>query len=141
MAARRLLIIMVILLGISTLATALLPPRSARDGSTTGTRATTTTTPTSPEPVPGAKALQAAITVGGKTIPVVDCPAKPNPKHKCSRIRVGDQLSLFVYSRAPTELTIPAFGLVQEATPSAPARFELLFTAARSYGIEFTDSG
>src|SRR5512133_2659741 len=113
MAARRLLIVMLVLLGVSTLAAALVPQRTLNEAGTTGTTTTQPTTPTAPVPSP-AFLRPTKITVGGKKFPVV------------SPIKVGDQLSLLVRSRFPAEIEIPEFGLVGFASPNAPARFELL---------------
>jgi hypothetical protein len=126
MAARRLLIVLLILLGLSTLAAALVPPQALREGSTT----TETTEPTQtvpPDTVPRGKELEARITVGGSTIPVVP-------------IEAGDQLSLLVRSKRPGELEMPAFGLVDAVGPDQPARFEILPLEVGSYGVRFVSS-
>jgi hypothetical protein len=128
MAARRLLIVMLILLGLSTLAAALVPQHALRGGTTSDTTTTqpTTTAPTETSPafVPPTK-----ITVGGKKFPIV------------SPVPVGEQLVLLVHSRLPTQLEIPEFGQVGFATPQAPARFELLPTAPGTFGILFAPAG
>ena len=127
MAARRLLIVMLILLGLSTLAAALVPQRTLNDG-TSGTTATQPTTPsataaTTPEAVPPV----AEITVGGRKFPVVP-------------VQVGDQFTLLVLSHRPREIAIPEFGLVGFATANTPARFELLPTTPGTFGILFAGS-
>jgi hypothetical protein len=126
MAARRLLIVMLVLLGLSTLAAALIPQRSLDDAGTTGSTTTTPTTATTPpvETVPPV----AEITVGGRQFPVVP-------------VRVGDQFTLLVLSRRPKEISIPEFGLIGFATAETPARFELLPTTSGKFGILFTASG
>jgi hypothetical protein len=127
MAARRLLIVMLVLLGLSTLAAALIPQRTLRNGTNgSSTQATTTTTHTTPVPVffPPTK-----ITVGGKKLPVV------------SPLHVGDQLTLLVRSRFPAEIAIPEFGQLGFASPEAPARFQLLAESPGTFGILFADSG
>jgi hypothetical protein len=128
MAARRLLIVMLILLGLSTLAAALVPQRTLNDGTSSGTTATQPTTPsptaaTTPEAVPPV----AEITVGGRKFPVVP-------------VQVGDQFTLLVLSHRPRELAIPEFGLVGFATANTPARFELLPTTPGTFGILFAGS-
>ena len=125
MAARRLLIVLLVLLGLSTLAAALVPQRTLNEGSTTGTTTTQATT-TTPNP---AFLRPTKITVGGKKFPVV------------SPIHVGDQLRLLVRSRFPAEIEIPEFGLLGFASPDAPARFELLPDTPGRFGILFADSG
>jgi hypothetical protein len=67
----------------------------------------------------------AEITVGGKKFPVV------------APVHVGDQLTLLVRSRFPTEIEIKEFGLVGFATLDTPARFELLPDTPGTFGILF----
>ncbi len=124
MAARRLLIVLLVLLGLSTLAAALVPQRTLRDSGTTGTTTETTTTPAANPPNP-AFLRPTKITVGGKKFPVV------------SPVHVGDQLTLLVRSRFPTQIEIPEFGLLGFATPDTPARFELLADTPGTFGILF----
>jgi hypothetical protein len=125
MAARRLLIVLVILLGLSTLAAALVPQRTLRNGTTTGTTTTQATTST-PERAPGTAYLKPTkITVGGKKFPVV------------APVPVGEQLTLLVRSRFPAQIEIPEFGLIRFATPGTPARFELLADTPGTFGILF----
>jgi hypothetical protein len=139
MAARRLLIVMLILLGLSTLAAALVPQHSLRDGSTTGTTATQPTQSTT-TPAQTGRALTAPITVGGKKIPVVAGPVCV--RGECDQpIHVGDQLSLRVFARKQAELEIPSFGLVGVASKDAPALFQLLFDEPTTVGIVFTSTG
>jgi hypothetical protein len=126
MAARRLLIVLLILLGLSTLAAALVPPQALREGSTT-TETTEETQTAPPETRPRGKELEARITVGGPTIPVVP-------------IEAGDQLSLLVRSKRPGELEMPAFGLVDTVGPDQPARFEILPPEVGSYGVRYVSS-
>jgi hypothetical protein len=138
MAARRLLIVMLILLGLSTLAAALVPQHALRRNTTTGattTQPVTTTTP--PGPPPG-RSLMVQIVVGGKKVPVVAAPLCKRRKPKCEPLHVGDQLSLQVLSKANSELSIPAFGLIGVASPNAPALFQLLPTEPSTIGVLFT---
>jgi hypothetical protein len=129
MAARRLLIVMLVLLGLSTLAAALVPQRTLRDGATNSTT-TTTTQPTTTTPTPNPAFLRPTkITVGGKEFPVV------------SPIEVGDQLRLLIRSHVPAEIEIPEFGLLGFASPDTPARFELLPEVPGTFGILFADTG
>ena len=124
MAARRLLIVMLVLLGVSTLAAALVPQRTIRNGTgSTTTQPVTTTTATNP-----AFRRPTKIIVGGKKFPVV------------APVSVGAQLTLLVRSRFPAEITIPEFGLVGFATPDTPARFELLLDVPGPIGVLFGDA-
>jgi hypothetical protein len=129
MAARRLLIVLLVLLGLSTLAAALIPQRTLNDRGTTATSTTQSTT-TAPTATPNPAFLRPTkITVGGKKFPVV------------SPITVGERLRLLVRSRFPAEISIPEFGLVAFASPDAPARFELLPSTPGTFGILFAASG
>ena len=139
MAARRLLIVMLVLLGLSTLAAALVPQHSLRDTDTTGTTTQPTTT-TTPAPPPPGRSLSAGIVVGGKKIPVVAGPVCRKEEPKCQpSIHVGDQISLQVLSRrGQVSLEIPSFGLIGVATANAPAFFNLLPQEVGTIGILFT---
>jgi hypothetical protein len=141
MAARRLLIVMLILLGLSTLAAALVPQHSLRDsttGSTTTTQPTTTTTPAPP----AGRSLSAVIRVGGKKIPVVAGPVCRKHEPKCDpSIHVGDQISLQVLSRKnQAALEVPSFGLFGIASSNAPAFFNLLPQHVGTIGILFSST-
>jgi hypothetical protein len=140
MAARRLLIVMLILLGLSTLAAALVPPRTLRGGTTTGATTTQPTVTAPPVVPPGGQDVPVTFTVGGKTVPVVACRPSTD-KRQCSPIVVGDQLSLVIHSRVADELEIPAFGLVKAVDPSAPALFDLLPESPGTYAINFASNG
>ena len=139
MAARRLLIVMLVLLGISTLAAALVPQRTLKDETTTGqstsTQAQTTTARTGPPPgfIPPTKILVGRkVKVGGGKklqVPVI------------APVLVGQQISLNVYSRRPSQLSIPAFGQVGFASPNAPAIFDLVAETPTRVGILFEPSG
>ena len=138
MAARRLLIVMLVLLGLSTLAAALVPQHSLRDGSTS---ATTTTQPTesttTPTPTAG-RSLSVEIVVGGKKVPVVADALCKKHKPRCEPLHVGDQLSLEVLSRGSAQLAIPAFGLIGVASDNSPAFFQLLPHEPGTIGVLFT---
>ena len=129
MAARRLLIVLLVLLGLSTLAAALVPQRTLNDGDTTGTTSTQETTTAAGETVPNPAFLRPTkIMVGGKKFPIV------------SPVQVGSQVTLLVRSRFPSEIAIPAFGLIGFATPNTPARFPLLADTPGTFGIVFGSS-
>lgn len=129
MAARRLLIVMLILLGLSTLAAALVPQRALRNGTTSGTTSTQSSPTTPSPPITDVLPPVAEITVGGKKFPVI------------APVHVGDQLTLLVRSRRPRQISIPEFGLIGFATRDTPARFELLPTTPGTFGILFAPSG
>ena len=139
MAARRLLIVMLILLGVSTLAAALVPQHALRGG-TTGSTTTQPTQSTTTAAQAAGRSLSARIKIGGKRIPVVAGPVCV--RGKCSEpIHVGDQLSLEVFARKQTELEIRSFGLIGVASKTAPALFQLLFNEATNIGIVSTSTG
>ncbi|MGH2955437.1 MAG: hypothetical protein ACRDL6_00380 [Solirubrobacterales bacterium] len=125
MAARRLLIVMLILLGLSTLAAALVPRESLRDGTTETT--TEPTESTEPEVVPAGKALRTTIRADRRRIQVIP-------------LLAGDQLSLTVTSKRSDQVEIPGLGLVQAVGPAAPARFELLAREQQTYGVRLVDA-
>ena len=128
MAARRLLIVMLVLLGLSTLAAALVPQHSLRDEDqrhhdhTTHDHHASRRSPRLPSRPPRSWS-------GASEFPVV------------SPVKVGQELVLLVASRAPTQLAIREFGQLGFAAPDAPARFELLPTLAGTFGIQFEPSG
>ena len=138
MAARRLLIVMLVLLGLSTLAAALVPQHSLRDsttGSTTTTQPAETTTTAAPPP---GRSLSVKIAVGGDKVPVVANPICKQRKPACEPLHIGDQLSLQVFSNTQAQLEIPAFGLIGVASSNTPALFELLPQQAGRIGVLFT---
>jgi hypothetical protein len=136
MAARRLLIVMLVLLGLSTLAAALVPQHPLRDA-TTGSTTTTQPTTTTAEPPPG-RSLSVEIRVGGKKVPVVAAQLCKARKPRCEPLHVGDQLSLEVLSKGQAELEIPAFGLIGVASDNSPAFFQLLPQEPGTIGVLFT---
>jgi hypothetical protein len=139
MAARRLLIVMLILLGLSTLAAALVPQHSLRDGTTGSTTTTQPQTTTTPGPPPG-RSLSVEIAVGGDKVPVVANPICNKPKPACEPLHVGDQLSLQVLSKTQSQLEIPTFGLIAVASPNSPALFELLPQQPGKIGVLFAST-
>ncbi len=120
MAARRLLIVMLILLGLSTLAAALIPPRS-QVGDRTRTTTTSTET-TTPDTLPRGQLLRARIKIGGRRLPVVP-------------IELGDELRLEVGCDCRDQVEIPGLGLVEPVEPLTPAFFDLLPPDPGDYGI------
>jgi hypothetical protein len=139
MAARRLLIVMLVLLGLSTLAAALVPQHSLRGGTTASTTTQPAESTTTAEAPPG-RSLTVEITVGGKKIPVVAAPLCKARKPRCEPLHVGDQLSLQVLSRITAQLEIPTFGLIGVASANSPAFFQLLPREPGTIGVLFTSS-
>jgi hypothetical protein len=128
MAARRLIVVMLVLLGLSTLVAALVPaPQSSEDGPGT---------PTGPAGGPGARRpshgagglVTARIRVSDRSPEVV-------------RVRPGQRLVLLVGGAVGDDISIPAFGLTETMAPTAPARFDLIVDRAgrfpiRAFGTE-----
>jgi hypothetical protein len=142
MAARRLLIVMLVLLGLSTLAAALVPQHALRDTTTAVTSTTQpTTTATTPQS-PMGRSLTAPVVVGGKQIPVVAGPVCRKDEPECEpSIHVGDQVLLQVFSRDKQRaVEIPTFGLFGIASPNAPAFFDILAKEKGNIGIVFSPS-
>jgi hypothetical protein len=138
MAARRLIIVLLILLGISTLAAALVPQHSLRRQRTVVPTATAPVTTTQTTPALPGRTLAAKVVVGGRHVPVVAGPVCQEAAPKCGEpIHVGDQLVLLVYAKPAVQLAVPAFGEVAFAAPNAAARFALLPSAAGTIGIVF----
>jgi hypothetical protein len=109
MAARRLIIVMLVLLGVSTLAAALAPVDPGPESTSTSTR-------TAPR--------DRTERTGGQLVrETIDAQAK----HPTSiRIPVGDQLSLRVESRHFAQVEIRGLGLLEDVAPLDPARFDIL---------------
>src|ERR687893_277789 len=101
---------MLILLGTSTLAAALVPAPAPRDEDTTGT----TSPRTSPVPAGGA---------------FVKANLDTNAK-KPERVRVsqGDQVNILVRSRKAGQIEVKGLGLLDDVLPLSPARFDILAT-------------
>jgi hypothetical protein len=140
MAARRLLIVMLVLLGLSTLAAALVPQHALRNNTTTGATTTQPTESTTTTATPPGRALSVEIVVGGKKVPVVAAPLCDKRKPKCEPLHVGDQLSLEVLSKFQAELEIPTFGLIGVAGTNSPAFFQLLPREPGRIGVIFTST-
>jgi hypothetical protein len=117
-AARRLVILMLVLLGVSTIAAALVPVD--REAGTDET--TTTSTPAEKRDDEGGKLVSKSI----------DAQSKPP---RVVRIELGDQLALRVTSRRDAEVEIPAFGELDDVGPGAPALFDLLPFEADRYAV------
>jgi hypothetical protein len=141
MAARRLLIVMLILLGLSTLAAALVPQHTLNDNTTTGATATQPTRSTTAPTPPSGRSLGAKIVVGDKKVPVVAGPVCAKRTPSCEPIHVGDQLSLKVLTASgQAQVEIPTFGLIGVASQNSPALFQLLLDQPTRVGIIFSSS-
>jgi hypothetical protein len=117
MAARRLLIVMLVLLGISTLGAALIPSERLERA-----RTTSTTQPLPPDTLPSGERVRAKVRVARGRLPVVG-------------IKLGQQLVLRVAAKTRDDVEIPRLGLTEAVDPVTPARFDLLPTESGRYAI------
>jgi len=117
MAARRLLIVMLLLLGISSLGAWLIPSQRLERA-----RTTTTTESAPPDDLPRGGLVTATIRVGGRKLPVVE-------------MRLGQQLILRVRADLRDDVEVPGLGLVEAVDPVTPARFDLLPTEPGRYPV------
>ncbi len=149
MAARRLIIIMLVLLGLSALLAVQLPQQTRETRS--GTESTTTTESTASAPPEKANAVPpppAADPVAAGKQPVdILC-----GEDQCATIEIdpkltavvpvtqGQQLTLLVKSPRKTDLVeIPALGLIDSVTPDKPAIFDLFADRAGDYGVRLVE--
>jgi hypothetical protein len=109
MAARRLLIIMLVLLGMSTLAAALAPVNPDSEDTSTTTRTDRTE--------------RGERTDGQLVERTIDVRAK---RPKTIRVPLGDQVSLRVRSKRFGRVEIRGLGLFEDVAPLSPARFNVL---------------
>ena len=132
MAARRLLIVMVVLLGLSTLSWALVPPpeensdrpqKAAPSEGDTG-KSETEAKPAEAEP----RVITARMEVSNEAPKVVV-------------VRPGDELRLEVSGSVGEDIEIPEFGLTDTMTPDAPARFSLIVDRTGEFEVRAVESG
>ena len=133
MAARRLVIVMVVLLALSTVASQLVP---APERSAERTRPEPERKPreetgesgwTGYAQLPGSL-ITARLAISNKPQPPV-------------RVRPGDQLRLSVAGTLGQDIEIPAFGLTETMSPSAPARFDILIDRTGTFPVRAVESG
>ena len=133
MAAKRLIIVLLVLFGISVAAAAIAPDRQGgligADSNSTSSSSTSTTS-TSPAPAtPTGETLTARIDASSSRPETVEG-------------FVGDQLELHVASRGNGRvIEIGEFGLTDFAAPEAPATFDLLLREPGRFPITDGDSG
>jgi hypothetical protein len=126
MAARRLLLLMLVLLAVSSLAAALVPQSEREEGSGTGP-AGTDTGPNRPQKASGGRLVEETI----------DAQAR---RPRSIRLHGGDGLALTVRSRAPDQVEIPAFGLLEHVARGDPARFDLLPARNGAFVVRLIES-
>jgi hypothetical protein len=123
MAARRLLIVMLVLLGMSTLAAALAPRPQGGD------EATTTST---------AAKRDHRKPAGGQLVEETFDAQAARPQRVS--VPLGDQLSLRVKSSRTKEVEIPKLGLLQDVTRLDPAVFDILASSEGNYEVKVVGS-
>ena len=117
MAARRLVIVMLVLLAVSTLAAALVPTPESDDPQPPVTD--TVTSGQGPEQEAGAAN-------GARSALVTARVRVGEGEPETVKVRTGDQLRLLVSGRLADDIAIPAFGLLETMAPFSPARFDLI---------------
>jgi hypothetical protein len=130
MAARRLIIVLVVLFAISIGAALLAPDRrsSLLGSDRSSTTTTTTTTTTATRRLPQDEMIRERIDASA---------AKPESVD----VMVGDQLELVVASNRARLVEIPAFGVTADAVPRAPASFNLLLREAGRVPVRDAETG
>jgi len=126
MAARRLLILLLAVLAISTLAAALIGPR------------TTSEPPTSTaarQPAAGRQARDRSGRLIEKTV------AAGRRRPETIRLHPGDQLELTVRSRVPGQVEVRRLGLLKDVGPDTPAQLSLLPDEIGRYPVRLAGSG
>jgi hypothetical protein len=120
-AARRLILAMLVLLVLSSIAAALIPvDRSKLSDSSTSTSSSPTTTPAQ-----GAL-IEKEISTAAKKPPTI-------------RMQVNDELRLTVTSPVPNMIEIPAFGELENVDPDLPAQFDLLTYEPGNFAVRLVD--
>jgi hypothetical protein len=123
MVARRLLILMLVMLMIASLSSVFLAEPGRR-----GDEAPATTTPRDPEPPRGAPAAGE----GRLLRATLDASAA---KPRTIRMRVGDQLALRVQARQALQVELAGLGQLEDLVPPAPARFNLYADRRGSFPV------
>jgi len=122
MAARRLIMAMLVLLVLSTILAALIPVERDR------LRDTSTTTTT--------RAAEPTGQLVHKSIAADD----PTPER--IELSLGDQLELTIESpKLADQIEIPAFGQFTDVDPDFPARFDLLMVETGSFPVRLVEAG
>jgi hypothetical protein len=120
---RRVLLLFALVLGLSALVAALVPPPDEDEG-----------------PARNVQTVQAASprSAGGDGALRFDVRTRPAPERvQTRRAAPGSRVSLEVSVPEPGDVTIPAVGLRQSGDPHAPARFDLLAPASGRYAVVF----
>jgi hypothetical protein len=122
MAARRLILAMLVLLVLSSIAAALVPV-GTNDSSSDSSSSTTASTPLPPT----GRLVKRTISAGKRT-------------HRIP-IEVGDQLELIVKSKVADQVEIPAFGELENVDPYFPAHFDILALQPGRFEVRLDEAG
>jgi hypothetical protein len=126
-AARRLVVVMLVLLAISTLVTALLPRPDTDKSAPVTTRPKREPPPQAP-PKPSETGLDLVARMQAGS-------AGP----KSVRIERGDELRLDVVAPFGADVEIPGFGLTEPVTEFSPAQFDLFPTSVGTFPVRIVD--
>jgi hypothetical protein len=127
MAARRLLILLLAVLAISTLAAALIGPRPTRQSPPAPT--------TAGDPPRGQQARDRSGRLIEKTVEA------GRRRAETIRLRSGDQLELTVRSRVAGQVEVPRLGLLEDVGPDVPAHLSLLPDELGHFPVRLAGSG
>jgi hypothetical protein len=129
MAARRLIIVLLVLIAVSTVAAALAPNPEDRRDRQARTEPVTNGRPGDEraEPPPALGRAFRAVVVDDR-------------KGGSVRLRVGDQVTLTVKSRTTDQVQILGFGALEPVAPDAPARFDLLADRPGTFPIRLVEA-
>jgi hypothetical protein len=125
MAARRLVIVLLVLLGVAIFATALAPTKSDDEP-----QATTAAPPS---------AAAAAPVKTEAPPPLVLHAGRKKPEEL--PLEAGIAYSLDVEAEQPDTVAIPAFGLTQAVDPNAPAHFDILPATPGTFVVKLLGTG
>lgn len=131
MAARRLVVAMLVMLALSTLAAALVPRAAPKPGkqNTVPARGATPRRPALPPPAPAAGRLRRSTLAADARRPTTVTVAR------------GDQLLLRVAAATADQVEIEGLGQVQPVQPGTPALFDLLADRPGLFAVRLVDSG
>ncbi len=115
---RRALLLFALVLGLTGLAASIAPPPDE------GKEA-----PVEPPPAPSPEAAEEQKTL------LFRAPVRDKPVER--RVRPGTRVLVEVATRRPGQVSLPAFGRIENATELVPARFELLGPAPGRYDVLF----
>jgi len=127
MAARRLLVLMLVVLAISTVGAALLAPRPEPAPDAATMTAEESTSPGTARQAPG-RLVDASVETGAQRAEAI-------------RLRPGDQLELTVRSQITGQIEIVRFGALEDVGPNEPAHFSLLLGEPGRFAVRLVGSG